>query len=317
VIKQSGADILRLWVASADYSEDLRIGPEILKTSVDAYRKMRNTLRWMLGTLAHYQGEAVALDEMPELERLMLHRLSELDAIVRKGYDDFDFKRIFAQLSNFMNIELSSFYFDVRKDALYCDPPSSIRRKASLFVVKQLFDHLVRWFAPMLPFTMEECFQTETGNDGQSVHMEQFMDVPESWKAPELADKWKKIRSVRRVVTGALEIERREKRIGSSLEAAPVVHVTDPGLAAAISGQDMAEICITSDIVIEDKAASGQAFVLDDVKGVAVVPALAKGTKCARSWRVLPEVGTDPDYPDISLRDARAMRELVASGELG
>ncbi len=317
VIKQSGADILRLWVASADYSEDLRIGPEILKTSVDAYRKMRNTLRWMLGTLSHYQGEVVALDEMPELERLMLHRLSELDAIVRKGYDDFDFKRIFAQLSNFMNIELSSFYFDVRKDALYCDPPSSIRRKASLFVVKQLFDHLVRWFAPMLPFTMEECFQTETGNDGQSVHMEQFMDVPESWKAPELADKWKKIRSVRRVVTGALEIERREKRIGSSLEAAPVVHVTDPGLAAAISGQDMAEICITSDIVIEDKAASGQAFVLDDVKGVAVVPALAKGTKCARSWRVLPEVGTDPDYPDISLRDAQAMRELVASGELG
>ena len=310
IIKQSGADILRLWVSSADYSEDLRVGPEILKTSIDAYRKMRNTLRWMLGTLSHYQGDEVALADLPELEQLMLHRLHELDGIVRKGYDDFDFKRIFAQLNNFMNLELSAFYFDIRKDALYCEPPSSAKRKASLYVVKQLFDHLVRWFAPMLPFTMEESFQSEAGSAESSVHMEQFMDVPAQWQNDALAEKWTKIRRVRRVVTGALEIERREKRIGSSLEAAPEVFVTDTELAFAIEGQDMAEICITSDIKISSSSAPSGCFTLDDIAGVGVVPTLAKGKKCARSWRVLEEVGTDPDYPDLSLRDAEALREI-------
>jgi len=313
VIKQSGADILRLWVASSDYSEDLRLGKTILQTNIDAYRKMRNTLRWMLGTLAHYKGEEVAHADMPELEQLMLHRLHELDATVREGYDSFDFKRVVAQLSNFMNIELSAFYFDIRKDSLYCDAPSSQKRKASLYVVKQLFDHLVRWFAPILPFTMEESFQSERGNDDASIHMEQFMDVPAEWQNSELATKWQKIRTVRRVVTGALEIERREKRIGSSLEAAPKVSVTDAALMAAIEGQDMAEICITSDISISSDTLSGEVFSLDDIKGVSVVPTLAEGKKCARSWRVLPEVGTDPDYPDISLRDAEAMREIEAS----
>jgi len=310
VIKQSGADILRLWVASSDYSEDLRLGKTILQTNIDAYRKMRNSLRWMLGTLSHYEGEEIAHADMPELEQLMLHRLHELNAVVREGYDSFDFKRIVAQLSNFMNIELSAFYFDIRKDSLYCDAPSSTKRKAALHVVKQLFDHLVRWFAPILPFTMEESFQSERGNEEASIHMEQFMDVPAEWSNPELAEKWQKIRTVRRVVTGALEIERREKRIGSSLEAAPQVSITDEALMAAIKGQDMAEICITSDIKISSDTLSGDVFTLDDVKGVSVIPSLAEGKKCARSWRVLPEVGTDPDYPDISLRDANAMREI-------
>jgi len=235
VIKQSGADILRLWVSSADYSEDLRIGPEILKTSIDAYRKMRNTLRWMLGNLAHYKGEVPELKDMPELEQLMLHRLHELDQVVRKGYDDFDFKRIFSQLFNFMTVELSSFYFDIRKDALYCDAPSSAKRKAALYVVSQLFDHLVRWLAPMLPFTMEESFQSRAGSEAGSVHMEQFPNVPADWKNDVLVAKWQKIRTVRRVVTGALEIERREKRIGSSLEAAPVVYIANADLMAAMS----------------------------------------------------------------------------------
>jgi len=312
VIKQSGADILRLWVASSDYSEDLRLGKTILQTNIDAYRKMRNTLRWMLGTLSHHKGETVAYTDMPELEQLMLHRLHELDGLVRESYDNFDFKRIVTQLTNFMNIELSAFYFDIRKDSLYCDAPSSQKRKAALFVVKQLFDHLVRWFAPILPFTMEESFQSECGNDEASVHMEQFMDVPGEWRNDDLAAKWKKIRAVRRVVTGAIEIERREKRIGSSLEAAPKVSVTDETLMAAIKGQDMAEICITSDISITSDALSGEVFKLDEVKGVSVIPSLAEGKKCARSWRVLPEVGTDPDYPDLSLRDADAMREIEA-----
>ncbi|MBL4892812.1 MAG: isoleucine--tRNA ligase [Rhizobiaceae bacterium] len=310
VIQQFGADILRLWVSSIDFTEDQRVGDEVIKTSVDAYRKMRNTLRWMLGTLGHYKGEDVPFAEMPELERLMLHRLVELDEIVQKGYDDFDFKRIFAQLFNFMTVEMSAFYFDIRKDALYCDAPSSMRRKASLQVVKILFDCLTKWMAPMLSFTMEECWISRYGEDAGSIHMEQFEVIPAEWRDDELAAKWQKIRNVRRVVTGALEIERREKRIGSSLEAAPVVYITDEDLQKAVSDVDMAEVCITSAISITNKSVPSDALTLEEVSGVGVVSAMAEGTKCARSWRVLPEVGSDPEYPDISLRDADAMREI-------
>ena len=309
VIKQYGADILRLWVSSVDYAEDQRIGPEVIKTAVDAYRKMRNTLRWMLGTLSHHTGEEVPLNEMPELEQLMLHRLSELDKVVCDGYDAFDFKRVFAQINNFMNIELSAFYFDIRKDALYCDPPSSIKRKSALQVVNHLFDYLVKWLAPMLPFTMEESWLSRH-HDLQSVHFEQFDETPGDWKNDDLAAKWKKIRKVRRVVTGALEIERREKRIGSSLEAAPDLYVGDSELMDAITGLDMAEISITSAINVHSDMPPANAFTLDEVSGVGVVSKKADGNKCARSWRVLPEVGSDPEYPDLSLRDAEAMREI-------
>ncbi|MGI9402035.1 MAG: isoleucine--tRNA ligase [Rhizobiaceae bacterium] len=310
VIKKYGADILRLWVASVDYAEDQRIGDEIIKTSVDAYRKLRNTLRWMLGTLGHYEGEEISFEEMPELERLMLHRLHELDAIVNESYDAFDFKRIFSQLFNFMTVELSAFYFDIRKDTLYCDAPSSKRRKASLQVVQHLFDCLTRWMAPILPFTMEEAWLDRNGQDAASIHMEQFPDVPENWRNDELAKKWRKIRRIRRVVTGALEVERREKRLRSSLEAAPIVHITDSELMAALDGQDFAEICITSQITVTPDAPGPEAWKSEDVDNVAVVPALAEGQKCARSWRILPEVGSDSDYPELSLRDAEAMREI-------
>ncbi|MFZ1814649.1 MAG: isoleucine--tRNA ligase [Rhizobiaceae bacterium] len=312
VIKDSGADILRLWVASSDYSEDLRIGPEILKTNIDAYRKLRNTIRWMLGTLAHDRGETVEVADMPELERLMLHRLAELDGIVRKAYDEFDFKRVISQLSNFMNVELSAFYFDIRKDALYCDAPSSLRRKAALQVVSTLFDNLVKWLAPMLPFTMEEAWLERYKDESTSVHLQQFEAVPQQWRDEKLAAKWQKIRRVRRVVTGALEIERAEKRVRSSLEAAPQVHIADGDLFRLVDGMsDFQDICITSAIeVIEGNGPSG-AFTMEDVPGIAVVPARAEGTKCARSWRVLQEVGSDPQYPELSLRDADAMRELA------
>jgi isoleucyl-tRNA synthetase len=309
VIKQYGADILRLWVASGDYADDQRIGAEILKTNADAYRKMRNTLRWMLGSLAHYQGDEVAVSDMPELERLMLHRLAELDDVVRKGYDAFDFKRVFSHVFNFMTVDLSAFYFDIRKDALYCDPKSSVRRKASLAVIERVFSAVVTWLAPIMPFTMEETWASRYGEDAGSVHLQQFPAIPADWRDDALAAKWEKIRDVRRVVTGALEIERREKRIGSSLEAHPQVFIAEPDLLAALEGRDMADICITSQLAIVEGAAPAGAFTLDDVAGVGVVPDLAKGTKCARSWKILPEVGSDPAYPDITPRDADAMRE--------
>ncbi|TIU95782.1 MAG: isoleucine--tRNA ligase, partial [Mesorhizobium sp.] len=224
VIKQSGADILRLWVVTTDYWEDQRLGKNVLQTNIDAYRKLRNTIRWMLGTLAHDDGEDVPLDKMPELERLMLHRLSELDEAVRQGYDAFEFKRITRALLDFMVVELSAFYFDIRKDALYCDAPSSLRRKASVQVVRHLFECLVKWLAPMLPFTMEEAW-LDRHPEAASVHLDQFPAIPDNWKNEALAEKWRKVRQVRRVVTGALEIARADKLIGSSLEAVPVVTI--------------------------------------------------------------------------------------------
>ncbi|WP_152553044.1 isoleucine--tRNA ligase [Nitratireductor basaltis] len=315
IINQSGADILRLWVATTDYWEDQRLGKNVIQTNVDAYRKLRNTVRWMLGTLAHDEGEDVPVAEMPELERLMLHRLAELDEVVRAGYDNFDFKRVVRQLLDFMVIELSAFYFDIRKDALYCDAPSSIRRKASLQVVRKLFDCVVTWLAPVIPFTTEEAW-LERYPDRQSVHLEQFPTVPSEWKDEALAGKWRKIRQVRRAVTGALEIQRKDKVIGSSLEASPVVHVTDASLREAIADRDMAEICITSGIEIRDDAAPADAFVSEDVKDVAVVFRRASGEKCARSWRYTDDVGVDPEFPDVSARDAEALRELKALGRV-
>ncbi|MBX3581591.1 MAG: isoleucine--tRNA ligase [Rhizobiaceae bacterium] len=318
VIKQSGADILRLWVVTTDYWEDQRLGKTILQTNIDAYRKLRNTIRWMLGTLAHDDGATVPLAEMPELERLMLHRLSELDAVVRAGYDAFDFKRVTRALLDFMNVELSAFYFDIRKDALYCEGPSSVRRKASVQVVRHLFECLVTWLAPMLPFTTEEAW-LDRYPDRESVHLEQFPPVPADWRNAELARKWEKVKEVRRVVTGALEIERSKKTIGSSLEAVPVVFLSDEALRHAIAGVDLAEISITSGLDLMDKEEPAGSFKLPDVQGVAVVVEKAEGRglrKCARSWRYTADVGEDPAFPDVSARDALVLRELQGLGRL-
>ena len=310
VIKQSGADILRMWVCASDYADDLRIGPEILKTTIETYRKLRNTMRWMLGSLAHFHDdERVKFDKMPELERLMLHRLSELDELVRKAYAEFDYKRIFASLSAFMTSDLSAFYFDIRKDTLYCDPYSSTTRKACLTVLDHLFRCTVVWLAPMLCFTAEESWASRYGADAKSVHLELFPEVPAAWRDDKLAEKWRKVRTVRRVVTGALEIERAQKRIGSSLEAHPIVLVTDEDLFAAVVDVDLAEVCITSALTLRNVGSSDGAFSLPDVPGVAVIPNLAEGTKCARSWKILTSIGADPDYPDVSPRDAKALRE--------
>jgi isoleucyl-tRNA synthetase len=310
IIKQSGADILRMWVCATDYADDLRIGPEILKTTVDTYRKLRNTVRWMLGSLAHFHDEdRIDPAKMPELERLMLHRLVELDGIVRQAYAEFDYKRIFAVLSAFMTAELSAFYFDIRKDALYCDPISSVTRKASLTVIDHLFRATVTWLAPMLPFTSEEAWLSRHPSAGGSVHLEGFPDIPTTWRDDALADKWRKVRQVRRVVTGAIEIERAAKRIGSSLEAAPLVYVSDPDLFAALVDIDLAEVSITSSATLVEGAGPADAFRLDDVKGVAVAVRLAEGTKCARSWKILTDIGADPAYPEVSSRDAKALRE--------
>jgi len=309
VIKEYGADILRLWTASVDYWDDQRIGPEIIKTTAETYRKLRNTIRWMLGSLAHFrETDKVEFEAMPELERFVLHRLVELDGEMREAYASYDYKRVVALLNSFMTTDLSAFYFDVRKDTLYCDPISSVARKSALTVIDQTFRCVVTWIAPILAFTAEEAWLARFPN-AESVHLETFPEVPAEWRNDALAERWAKVRRVRRVVTGALEIERAQKRIGASLEAAPVVHIADESLFQAVQGLDMAEICITSAIRVAQGEGPAEAFRLEDVKGVAVVPELAKGRKCARSWKVTPEVGSDPDYPDVTPRDAAALRE--------
>jgi len=315
VIAQSGADILRLWVCATDYADDQRIGPEILKNTVETYRKLRNTIRWMLGTLHHFKaGDMVAVAEMPELERLMLHRLSEIDAVVRQSYADFDYKTVVSTLSNFMNTELSAFYFDIRKDVLYCDPPSSQARKAALTTVNMLCEAILKWLAPIISFTTDEAWTMVRANAEPSVHLTTFPDNLDGLRNDSLARKWDTIRNVRRVVTGALEVERAAKRIGSSLEASPLVYVADKALFATLFDVDLAEICITSNAMVSNDNAPANAFALSDVPGVAVVVEKAVGRKCARSWKILPTVGDDPDYPDVSPRDAQALRERKALG---
>ncbi|MGE3723373.1 MAG: isoleucine--tRNA ligase [Afipia sp.] len=315
VIKDSGADILRLWVCATDYSDDQRIGPEILKNTIETYRKLRNTIRWMLGTLHHFKrSEAVSFSEMPELERLMLHRLSEVDAVVRDAYANFDYKTVIATLANFMNTELSAFYFDIRKDTLYCDPPSSLTRKAALTTVDILCDAILKWLAPAISFTADEAWRLYRPDAEPSVHLTTFRDDLGRFRNEALAKKWDTIRDVRRVVTGALEVERAAKRIGSSLEASPLVHVSDKAIFATLFDIDLAEVCITSNAMVTDEDAPAGAFTLADVPGVAVVVEKAVGTKCARSWKILPTVGDDPEFPDVSPRDAQALREWKALG---
>jgi isoleucyl-tRNA synthetase len=315
VIKDAGADILRLWVCASDYVDDLRIGAEILKTFVETYRKLRNTIRWMLGSLAHFsEEEAVDRAAMPELERLMLHRLSELDAALRDAYAAFDYKRVVALISHFMTNDLSAFYFDIRKDTLYCDPPSSIARKSALTAIDVICDAILRWLAPILVFTCDEAWLSYRADRAPSVHLMSFRTDLSGSRDDALAAKWDQIKDLRRVVTGALEVERAQKRIGSSLEAAPIVYIADPQRRAVLIDIDFAEVCITSQISIEAGEGPAAAFRLSDVAGVAVVPARAAGRKCARSWRYSPLVGSDAEFPDVTPRDAAALRELRVLG---
>jgi isoleucyl-tRNA synthetase len=290
VIDQYGADILRLWVAQSDYTADLRIGPEILKGTADSYRRLRNTMRFLLGSLGDFkEDQRVAAQDMPELERWVLHRLAELDEVVRRGYAAYDFQGVFQAVFTFATADLSAFYFDVRKDVLYCDGDTA-RRRAALTVLDALFHRLTTWLAPVLVFTMEEVWLERYPGEESSVHLVDFPETPSAWRDDPLAASWAAVRRVRRVVTGALEVQRVAKVIGASLEAAPVVHV-DGSTAALLSGVEFADICITSAITVTEAPAPGDAFRLEDVADVAVVFAPAPGEKCQRCWKILPDVG--------------------------
>ena len=306
VIDASGADILRLWVVASDYYEDLRIGKEILKYQADVYRRLRNTLRYLLGALEGFDpAERLAPAEMPDLERWVLHRLKELDGVMRESTEAFDFHRMYVELHQFCSVDLSAFYFDIRKDALYCDRPDDLRRRAVRTVMDLVFDALAKWLAPILCFTAEEAWLARHGDAVDvSVHLEVFPVLPDGWIDHALANRWATIRDLRRVVTGAIELERAAKRIGSSLQAMVTIHV-DTG--SELEGLDLAEICIVSEAVLSLESVPEGAFTMADVPGIAVVVGLASGEKCQRCWRVLPEVTTIPAHPDLCGRCADAV----------
>ncbi|RYG90788.1 isoleucine--tRNA ligase [Loktanella sp. IMCC34160] len=290
VVKQYGADILRLWVAQSDYTADLRIGPEILKGVADSYRRLRNTMRYMLGSLADFsESDRIDPAEMPELERWVLHRLAELDHKVRSGYAAYDFQGVFQAVFTFATVDLSAFYFDIRKDALYCDGDTP-RRRAARTVLDILFHRLTTWLAPILTFTMEEVWLERFPGDDSSVHLVDIPDTPADWLDEPLAAKWAKVRRARRVVTGALEVQRTEKVIGASLEAAPVVHV-DAETVEVLKTVAFDDLCITSAISVTTDPAPAEAFRLPEVDGIGVVFEKAEGEKCQRCWKILPDVG--------------------------
>ena len=317
VCNQHGADILRLWVVGSNYSEDLRIGPEIVKFHADIYRRLRNTLRYLLGNLdGFHAGERMDIAEMPELERWVLARLWRLDKMLRKACDSFEFHGVFTELHNFCAVDLSAFYFDIRKDTLYCDRADSVERRAARTVLDELFNCLTAWLAPFLCFTAEEAWQArlDAADAKNSVHRRQFPDIPDAWNDEALEEKWRSVRQVRRAVTGALELERAEKRIGSSLQAHVTVHVTAEQ-AAALEGLDLPQIFITSSGEITTADAPEGAFTLTEAPGVAVIPVLATGEKCERCWKVLSDVGADTDHPTVCARCADAVRHSPIAAE--
>ncbi|WP_140984520.1 isoleucine--tRNA ligase [Asticcacaulis tiandongensis] len=312
VAKEYGIEILRLWVALSDYSDDLRIGKQIIQTTVDAYRKLRNSIRYLLGALKGYDAsEAVEYTDLPSLERYILHGVHQLDADVRDAYLRYDFAGVIRPVADFASQTLSALYFDIRKDSLYCDQPSDLKRRACRTVLNILFERLTGWLGPILTFTTEEAHASRY-NEGANI-FRVLEPVPAEWHNPAEADRWARIEKVLSVVTAALEIERREKRIGGALEAAPVVYVEDAHLIAAFEGNDAAEIFRTSQATLKNEAAPEGAFRLEDTAGIGVTVPRAEGNKCQRSWRILPEVGSDPRYPDLSLRDAEAVAEWDAA----
>ncbi|MEQ3630253.1 MAG: isoleucine--tRNA ligase [Sulfitobacter sp.] len=311
IVQQYGADILRLWVAQTDYTADQRIGDEILKGVADSYRRLRNTMRYMLGALNDFsEADRVDPADMPELERWVLHRVAELDKVVRDGFARFDFQGVFQAVFTFATVDLSAFYFDIRKDALYCDG-DTLRRRAARSVLDILFHRLTTWLAPVLVFTMEEVWLERFPGDASSVHLVDMPETPEAWLNPELAAKWAKVRAARRVVTAALEVQRTEKVIGASLEAAPVVHVADAAQRDALESVSFEDVAITSDITVTGDAAPAEAFRMPEAQGVAVVFEKAEGAKCERCWKVLPDVGTH-EHPGVCGRCDEAVREALA-----
>ena len=293
IVEEAGADILRLWVASTDYFEDVRIGKEVLAGTSDGYRKLRNSFRYLLGALAGFtDAERVATADMPELERWVLNRLAELDEELKSAAEAYEFNRYTRLISAFANDDLSAFFFDIRKDSLYCDAPEMVRRRAYRTVLDHVYHALVRWMAPILCFTAEEVWSARYPDAG-SVHLQLWPDVDPQWRDPDLAQRWAIVRAVRIEVFARLEQLRRDKVIGSSLEAR-VDMLLDGNSYARTEGIDWADVLIVGKVnVTEATPEPERPSILEHSISVVAGVERSDDAKCGRCWRHLPEVPED------------------------
>merc|ERR1711965_744837 len=278
ILKKYGADILRIWVASSDYAEDLRIDKSILIQHAESYRKIRNTFRFILGNLKDtYQKqnfESLNLQELPELEQFMLHKIYSLDLNFNKYFNNYDFHNLYKELLNFCTVDLSAFYFDVRKDTLYCDQKNSEKRKSTIMLLNMILNSLIRWFAPILSFTTEEIYRLVM-NDNKSIHLTKFLDFPISFKNENLNQKWLELIKIRNVCNISIEEKRASKEIGSSLEASLKINL-DQKLNDILKDVDFSELCITSSAAVSYLENS-------ETK---VQTTKAEGSKCRVCWKI-------------------------------
>ena len=293
VLKKYGADILRTWVASSDYAEDLKLDYSILEQHAESYRKIRNTFRFLLGNLKdqknNFDLNSKEIENWPELERLILHQIFVLNQNFLTYFKEYNFHKLYKELANFCSLELSAFYFDIRKDTLYCDDISSTKRQACINLLGLILDILLKWFAPILSFTTEEIFQILNQGKNSSIHLQVFPKIPTSWKDDKLFEKWSKFKTIRKVVNAAIEIKRSNKDIGSSLEADVEVYLKDEYLNV-IKDLDLSENFITSKAVAKKFIKNDDnLFKLDGIENINVFVKKAEGKKCPRCWKIFPE----------------------------
>ena len=282
ILKKYGADILRIWVASSNYAEDLRIDHSILDQHAESYRKIRNTFRYLLGNLndnfEKIDLEKININNLPELEQLMLHKIYSLNANYKNYFKNYDFHNLYKELLNFCTVELSAFYFDIRKDTLYCDPINSNKRKSTITLLNIILNSLMKWFAPILSFTTEEIFRL-ISESKKSIHLEKFLEFPENFKNEKLNNKWHELIRVRNICNISIEEKRASKEIGSSLEAELEISL-DKKFEEITKGIDFSELCITSKAAIS----------FNENKEINVKTLKAKGNKCPVCWKISEEV---------------------------
>ena len=290
VLKKYGADILRAWVAASDYAEDLRIDYSILEQHAESYRKIRNTFRFLLGNLQdkkiNFNVNSKEIENWPELELFMLHQIFILNKNFKKYFEEYNFHKLYRELLNFCSLELSAFYFDIRKDILYCDEKTSSKRTTCINFLGMILDMLLKWFAPILSFTTEEIFQILNKEKKSSIHLESFPDIPAGWKNEKLFEKWDKLKTIRNVTNAAIEVKRTSKEIGSSLEADVQVYLGEEYLKFS-KGVDLSEYFITSKAMANPLTDDDGLFKLDGVDNIKVLVKKAKGEKCSRCWKIL------------------------------
>ena len=283
ILEQYGVDILRLWVVASDYYDDLKLDNSILKAQTDSYRRIRNTFRYLIGNLDGFEErEKLTVDNFPELEKYILHRLAEIDDIIQNCINSFNFHLMFTTLFNFCSNDLSAFYFDIRKDCIYCDSATSIKRRASRTLLDIIYNHLLRWLAPSLVFTCEEAWQAR-GNK-TSIHLEDFMPINQEYKNENIKEKWNLIKDIRKVITGALEKKRTEKLIGSSLEAHIKIFIS-PKLKNIVKDIHFDEISITSSYEFLPYVNEVSGYKIEEIENIVVQVEKVIGNKCNRCWK--------------------------------